>query len=83
MKNFTATKRSGRSKDMTWRVEFKDRVFFDGEVKDVVSVGFGATKEVAISECMTILMIRMANMANKSIESKNAPAAIKENNKHI
>lgn len=83
MKNFTATNRTGRSKDMKWRVEFKERVFFDGEVKDMVSVGFGATKEAAISECMTMLMIRMANMANKSIESKNAPDAIKENNKHI
>lgn len=83
MKNFTATKRNGRSKDMKWKVEFMSNVFFDGKITTVTAWGFGATKEAAISECMSLIMIRMANMANKSIESKNAPAAIKENNKHI
>ena len=79
MKKFEAVKRNGRSKDMKWRVHFQELVMFDGELTTIKAVGFGATKEAAISDCMTHIAFRVANMANKKFDSPSLPPALREN----
>ena len=77
MKNFTATKRNGMSTNMKWRVDFQESVMFDGELVTIKLASFGATKEAAISECMTLIAFKIANMANRKFDSENLPPALR------